>query len=105
MGVMLSSDSVKPDAASAKCYTRYFAEQDRCTAKYGSGGRFGGNRAKGACLDRAFYRYEACVSGTPDPGPPLASVQQSADVDAELASLTENVIVINLETIWGRFND
>jgi len=99
---MLSSDSVKPYAASAKCYTRYFAEQERCTAKYGGGSRFGRNRAKGACLDRAFYRYEECVNRTPDPGPPLASAQQSADVDAELASLTENAIVIDFGNDMGR---
>ena len=46
----MEGDNKKPDPARAACYTRYFAEQDRCSAKYGSGGRFDSNRAKGACL-------------------------------------------------------
>jgi RHS repeat-associated protein len=102
MGVMLSSDSVKPDASNAKCYTRYFAEQDRCTAKFGGGGRFGRNRDKGACLDRAYWRFNACVSGIPDPAPPLASIQQSANSDTELASLTEDTIIVDFGNDMGK---
>ncbi|WP_187290278.1 hypothetical protein [Terriglobus saanensis] len=96
MGVMFSSDrgDMKKGDPNLLCFNRYEAEKNRCFVKYDGGGRFGINRPKGACLDRAFYRYEACINGTPDPGPPMASLDGPAAKDKQFVD-----IFVSLKTI------
>jgi RHS repeat-associated protein len=103
MALSMEGDSDRTDQDHMKeCGDRYFAEQDRCTQRFGSGGRFGSNRAKGACLDRAFYRYTACISNQPDPGPPMATLHPlpAQGLSPELLSLVETPI--NSELIRGK---
>ena len=84
------------------CADRYAAEQARCTQRFGRGGRFGKNRPKGACLDRAFYRYQACVNGDPDPAPPMASVQNSSTRESAFALANLNGMVLDWKPIWAK---
>jgi hypothetical protein len=85
-----------------ECTERYFAEQDRCRQRFGSGGRFGSNRPKGACLDRAFYRYQACLADSPDPGPPMATLHQLPSQGSSPDPPNLLATAINSKLIWGK---
>lgn len=86
------------DATLAACNARYFAEQDRCRARFGKGGRFGSNREVGACLDRAFYRYQACVRGQSDPAGPMAKSQEVPKDESSMSFMSLATTPIKWET-------
>ena len=91
------------DVRLARCNARYDAEKDACRAKYGQGGRFGKNRAVGACLDRAFYRYQACVRGQSDPAGPMASLESDSDDNASTCDSVTDSLALPA-SIWGESN-
>ena len=97
--LMMQGDNKRVDDETlSRCAARYEAEKDRCWARFGSGGRFGKNRAVGACLDRAFYRYQACVRGQPDPAGPMAKSQEVPKDESNTSFLSLATMPIKWET-------
>lgn len=66
-----------------KCDKRRDDEEARCWAKYGFGGKYGDNPKRNACLQRVEWRWNACLRGLPDPGPPLAELKSIFPTDSD----------------------
>lgn len=60
------------------------AEEARCWAKYGYGGKYGNNNQRNACLQRVEWRWNACLRGIPDPGPPLAELKGISPTESDV---------------------
>jgi hypothetical protein len=71
------------DPSQIKCNERRDAEEARCWAKYGYGGKYGNNNQRNACLQRVEWRWNACLRGIPDPGPPLAELKNISPTESD----------------------
>jgi RHS repeat-associated protein len=81
------------DPSQIKCHERRDAEEARCWAKYGYGGKYGNNNQRNACLQRVEWRWNACLRGIPDPGPPLAELKSISPTELDdLKLLSANPI-------------
>jgi RHS repeat-associated protein len=73
------------------CTNRRDDEEARCWAKYppatpggGGNGKYGNNKRRGACLQRAEWRWNNCLRGLPDPAPPLAELRKAIPIPLAL---------------------
>jgi RHS repeat-associated protein len=84
-----TTDAAKTLGDSEECTARRNAEEARCWAKYGYGGKYGNNQQRNACLQRVEWRWNACLRGFPDPGPPLAEIDDKHEVQSDKNQITQ----------------
>ena len=82
-------NATHPSIDAEWCDRRQNEEESRCYAKYGYGSKYGNNWQRNACLQRVEWRWNNCLRGLPDPGPPLAKLDDIPVMDSNTQEVAQ----------------